>query len=66
MLILTLLVAVLLSFFATVIMSSIAMATAIGPWIETTLVLAGMLILYVFQRWYTTESKTLGLIAAAE
>ncbi len=67
MLILTLLVAVLLSFFATVIMSYIAMATAIGPWIETTLVLAGMLILYAFQRWYTTESKTkaLGLIAAS-
>jgi len=48
-------VAVLFSVVATVVMSYIAMATAIGPWIETTLVLAGMLIFYLFRSWYTRQ-----------
>ncbi len=63
----TLLVAVLLSLFATVVMSYISMATAIGPWVETTVVLLGMLIFYGAHRWYTTEQKTkaLGLVSAA-
>lgn len=59
--------ACVLSFFSTAIMSYIAMATAIGPWIETTLILAGMLILYLLRRWYTAKEKVeaLGLTAAA-
>lgn len=43
-------VAVLLSLFSTVIMSYIALAASIGPWIETTLVLISMLIFYPLTR----------------
>ncbi len=39
---LTLLVGVLLSFFSTIVMSYVAMATPIGPWIAPTLVLIGL------------------------
>ncbi len=41
-------VAFLLSFFATAINSYIALSTSLGPWIEATLVLGGMLIFYLF------------------
>ncbi len=67
MLLFTLCIAVLFSLFATVIMSYISMATGIGPWIETTLALAGMLIFSVMGYWYSKESKikAIGLVTAA-
>jgi OPT oligopeptide transporter protein len=67
MTVLSIILACVLSFFSTVIMSYIAMATAIGPWIETTLILIGMLILYMLRGWYSAQEKEqiLGLSAAA-
>ncbi len=67
MIVLTVPIAIVLSLCATAVMSYISMATAIGPWIETTLVLFGMLIFYGLHRWYTTHEKTkaLGLSVAA-
>ncbi|MBA3751693.1 OPT/YSL family transporter [Candidatus Dependentiae bacterium] len=64
---LTVVVSILFSFFSTAIMSYIAMATVIGPWIETTLVLAGLLIFYGFKRWYSDKLilRGLGLSTAA-
>jgi hypothetical protein len=63
--VLRLIVAFLFSFCSTAIMSYIAMATPIGPWIETTLVLAAMLI-FSFLRTSSFEySKSLGLTTAA-
>ncbi len=67
MLLFTLGIAVLFSLFATVIMSYISMATGIGPWVETTLALAGMLIFSAMGYWYSKESKekSIGLVTAA-
>ena len=67
MLLLIIPVTILLTISATAIMSYISMATAIGPWIETTLVLFGMLIFYAAHRWYSVEQRTkaLGLVVAA-
>lgn len=64
---LTLLISILFSFFATAIMSYISMATVIGPWIDTTLVLMGMLIFSLFRKWYNdrTLRQALGLSTAA-
>ncbi len=64
---LTICIALLLSFFSTAIMSYISMATAIGPWIEPTLVLMGMLIMRICGSWYSSESKAkvLGLATVA-
>lgn len=60
------LLAIIFSFLATAIMSYIAMTAPIGPWIETTLVLLGMLILSVFGRNYSmSRTHALGLITAA-
>ncbi len=62
----TLLIAVLLSCFSTAVMSYISMATGIGPWIEMTLVLVGMLIFYGMRhRYASTSSKALGCVVAA-
>lgn len=47
--VLTVLVTLLLSVFSTGVMSYIAMATPIGPWIGPTLVLIGLLIFKIFQ-----------------
>ena len=60
-------IAFLLSFFSTAIMTYISMATPIGPWIETTLVLGGMLIFYAMRAWYTEQGKmhAVGLTTAA-
>jgi hypothetical protein len=60
-------VAVVLTFCSTAIMSYIAMATPIGPWIETTVVLAAMLIFSLFIRRMTSfeYSESLGLTTAA-
>lgn len=57
----------LLTLSATAIMSYISMATAIGPWIETTLVFFGLLLMGMVHRWYTFENRTkaLGLTVAA-
>lgn len=58
--------ATLLSILATVIMSYIAMATPIGPWIETTLVLLSMLIFYrLFNRQEQAYIDAVGLTTAA-
>ena len=64
---LTVIVALLLSFFSTAIMSYIALTTGVGPWIEATLVLAGMLIYYAFKNYVSHESRmrSLGLTTAA-
>ena len=64
---LRLVVAVILSCLSTAIMSYIAMAMPIGPWIETTLVLAGMIIFSVCARFIRSESRMhdLGLTTAA-
>jgi hypothetical protein len=60
-------VAVIMSLFATTIMSYISMAAPIGPWIETTLVLSGMLLFNM--RWRTVTAQEyindLGLTTAA-
>ncbi len=67
MLFFTILITLLLSFYSTAIMSYISMATPIGPWIETTLVLAGMILYGLVRSWYTPEGRiqALGLTAAA-
>ena len=59
--------ALVLSFFSTAIMSYIAMATGLGPWIEATLVLVGMLIVSLFKNSLslTARTRTLGLTTAA-
>ncbi len=64
---LTLIISILFSFFATAIMSYISMATVIGPWIDTTLVLMGMLIFSLFRSWYSDSAlrRALGLSTAA-
>jgi len=64
MIIITLLIASLFSVLATAIMGYTSMATPIGPWIETTLVLFGMLIFYGLQRWYTKDEKSKALALA--
>jgi len=63
----TILIAILLTLCANVVMIYISMATGIGPWIETTLVLCGMLIFYCLHRWYGAAEKTkaLGLAVAS-
>lgn len=67
MLFFTLSITLILSFFSTAIMSYISMATPIGPWIETTIVLAGMILYGAFRSWYTPQGRmhALGLTAAA-
>ncbi len=63
----TLLIAIAFSLFATVIMSYISMATGIGPWVETTLALAGMLLFSGLRSWYSKDErgKAIGLTTAA-
>lgn len=56
-------VAIVLSLFSTAVMSYISMATPIGPWIEMTLVLIGMIIFSIFKTKDITTS--LGLTTAA-
>ena len=43
-------IAIFLSLFSTIVMSYIAMAASIGPWIETTLVLCSMFLFQIFVR----------------
>ena len=59
--------ALLLSFFATAINGYIALSTSLGPWIEATLVLVGMLIFYLFRGLGAHEKQVqaLGLATAA-
>lgn len=63
----TLGITLLLSFLSTAIMSYISMATPIGPWIETTVVLAAMILYGLVRSWYTPQARmqALGLTAAA-
>lgn len=63
----TVIVSILLSFCSTAIMGYIAMATGLGPWIEATLVLCGMLIFSCIKNKFSEESKTksIGLATAA-
>lgn len=60
-------IAVIFSIFSTGIMSYISMATPIGPWIETTLVLCGILLLSLKINSITLQeyNNTLGLITVA-
>lgn len=53
------------SLIATTIMSYICMATPIGPWIETTIVLIGSIIVHIFFETAATRTKILGLSTAA-
>ncbi len=50
MIIVRILIAMLLSLFSTVVMSYIALAASIGPWIETTLVLVSMFLFQIIAR----------------
>lgn len=67
MLILTVILAIILSCISTSIMSYISMAVPIGPWIETTLVLIAMLLLSIVRSKLQLEKKisTIGLATAA-
>ncbi|MEX0939793.1 MAG: OPT/YSL family transporter [Candidatus Babeliales bacterium] len=57
---------VLLSIFSTVVMSYIAMAAAIGPWIETTLVLCSMFIFNFLARYAMLNyTQAVGITTAA-
>lgn len=53
------------SILATAIMSYICMATPIGPWIETTIVLLGSIIVPLFCRTALARTHALGLSTAA-
>lgn len=50
---------------ATAIMSYITMATAIGPWIETVIVLLGTILIHTFLRTLKDKEQFLGLSTAA-
>lgn len=66
MLWLLILIILAFSFFSTAIMSYVAMATPIGPWIETTLVLLGMLLLVPLKKYISRDSSSvLGIITAS-
>jgi uncharacterized oligopeptide transporter (OPT) family protein len=58
----TILITIVLSIFSTVVMSYISMATPIGPWIDTTLVLAGMLIFRLLR--YKNYAERLAFVTA--
>jgi hypothetical protein len=60
-------IAILLSVFSTVVMSYIALAASIGPWIETTLVLCSMFIFQMVMRKISTSEyvQSVGLTTAA-
>lgn len=64
---LRILIAILLSLFSTVVMTYIALAASIGPWIETTLVLCSMFVFHVVIRKITTTEyvHSVGLTTAA-
>jgi hypothetical protein len=53
----TVLLSLVLSLFSTAVMSYIAMAIPIGPWIETTLVLIAMLLTYVVSCVYRVHNS---------
>ena len=59
--------ACVLSFFSTAIMSYIAMATAIGPWTRNDAYTRRDAYFVLLRRWYTAKEKgeALGLTAAA-
>lgn len=65
--IVTIAVAFILTFFATAVNSYIALATSLGPWIEPTLVLGGMLIMGLFKHFMTPHARaqSVGLATAA-
>jgi len=71
--IIIILVSCILSFFATAVMSYIAMATAIGPWITPTVVLSSVLLFKVFTghiymrniAFATVASSVGGIVATA-
>ncbi len=60
-------ITILLSVFATVVMSYIALAASIGPWIETTLVLCSMALFYTVARTKSAHAyqQSVGLATAA-
>lgn len=61
------LIALLLSLFSTIVMSYIALAASIGPFIETTLVLCSMFFFQIFFKKMTTSDyvSSVGLTTAA-
>lgn len=61
MTIFSIIISILLSIFSTAVMSYISMATTIGPWIATTLVLMAMILFKLFYRNGET-SKQLALV----
>ncbi len=67
MYLLTTLIAVLFSILSTAVISYVAMATPIGPWMEMTLVLLGTIIFKVFAQRVavTTQMRSLALATAA-
>lgn len=60
--ILAILLSVVLSIFSTAVMSYISMATPIGPWIASTLVLIAMLVFKLFRQY---SSEKIALVTAA-
>ncbi len=60
-------VAILLSIFSTIVMSYIALAASIGPWIETTLVLCSMVLFQTMVKKLTTSDyvQSVSLTTAA-
>ena len=53
----TTIIALIFSLFATIIISYVALATAIGPWIEITLVLLGALIFRIIAQHISTVTR---------
>jgi len=63
--ILTVLVAILLSIFSTVVMSYISIAIPIGPWIAPTLALLAIIIFKIFSHFVSNYSKEIALATSA-
>lgn len=61
----TLLFSIIFTIFACGVLSYISMATPIGPWIETTIVLLGMLVFRLFLRTVAEREKALSFSTVA-
>ena len=63
--IITILISILLSLFSTAVMSYIAMATPIGPWIAPTLVLFALLLFRLFRKKTSNTAIVLAVSAGS-
>ena len=62
---LALFASILSAIFATAILGYITLATSIGPWIESTVLLMGILIVYIVRKCYPVSDHVLGYSTAA-